>query len=78
MKKLILFFTTFTLLASAQIIEPVTWDFSQEKLLGKEIELKFKASIDNHWHLYSQHIKEDGPIPTSFVFFESNNFRRSC
>jgi|TARA_B110000914_G_scaffold65079_1_gene56810 thiol:disulfide interchange protein len=74
MKKLILFFTTFTLLASAQIIEPVTWDFSQDKISDREIELKFKASIENHWHLYSQHIKDDGPIPTSFVFFESNDF----
>ena len=74
MKKLILLFTTFTLFASAQILDPVSWDFSQDKLSDHEIELKFKASIEDHWHVYSQYINDDGPIPTSFVFFESNDF----
>ena len=74
MKKLILLFTTFTLFASAQILEPVSWDFTQDKLSDHEIELKFKASIEDHWHVYSQYINDDGPIPTSFVFFESNDF----
>jgi|TARA_B110000263_G_scaffold244304_1_gene252142 thiol:disulfide interchange protein len=74
MKKLILLFTTFTLFASAQILDPVSWDFTQDKLSDHEIELKFKASIEDHWHVYSQYINDDGPIPTSFVFFESNDF----
>ena len=39
MKKLILFFTTFTFFASAQILEPVSWDFTQDKLSDYEIDL---------------------------------------
>jgi len=30
--------------------------------------LQFKATIDEGWHLYSQFIEEDGPVPTEFTF----------
>ena len=42
-----------------------TW---QNQLSENEVELIFKASIDEHWHLYSQDIADDGPVPTSFTF----------
>ena len=32
MKKLIVFFTAITFISSAQIFDPVKWDFSQKKL----------------------------------------------
>ena len=33
-----------------------------------EIELQFKATIDDGWYLYSQFIEDDGPVPTEFTF----------
>ena len=69
MKKIfILFFTLLSVITSAQIFNPVTWDFSQKQISDHEIELQFKATIDDGWHLYSQFIEEDGPVPTEFTF----------
>ena len=52
----------------AQIYDPVHWEFSQKQLSENEIELQFKASIEDGWYLYSQHISDDGPVPTQFSF----------
>ena len=54
--------------ASAQIYDPVTWDFSYEKKGDKQYELIFTASIEEHSHIYSMDIPDGGPIPTSFNF----------
>jgi thiol:disulfide interchange protein len=58
----------FTLNVSAQIYDPVTWDFRYEKKGEKQYELIFTASIDEHSHIYSMDIPDGGPIPTSFRF----------
>ncbi|NCD42762.1 MAG: DUF255 domain-containing protein [Bacteroidia bacterium] len=52
----------------SQIFEPVKWSFTAVNLGDNTYELVFSASIDEHWHLYSQHIDDEGPVPTSFVF----------
>ena len=75
MKRLLaLFFTLISLNVSAQIFAPVEWEFSQKQLSDTEIELQFKASIEDHWHLYSQHIEDDGPVPTEFTFTTTDGF----
>ena len=48
--------------------EPVVWSTSMQKLSETEYLLQFNASILDKWHLYSQHLPEDGPLPTAFVF----------
>jgi thiol:disulfide interchange protein DsbD len=70
MRKLILFisYILFTLFTSAQIYNPVTWDFSYEKKGDKQYELIFTAVIDKNSHIYSMDIPSGGPIPTSFRF----------
>ena len=69
MKKIfILFFTLLSVITSAQIFTPVSWDFSQKQVSDHEIELQFKATIDDGWYLYSQFIGDDGPVPTEFTF----------
>ena len=69
MKKIfILFFTLLSVMISAQIYDPVSWDFSQKQVSDNEIELQFKATIDDGWYLYSQFIGDDGPVPTEFTF----------
>ena len=75
---LVAFLTLISVIASAQIFDPVIWEFSQKKLSQSEVELQFKASIEDNWHLYSQftgqYYNEEGPIPTSFTFNELNHF----
>jgi len=58
-----------------QILDPVDWSFSKQDLGDNEFELQFTATIDPHWHVYSQFLEEDGPIPTSFSFKESKDFK---
>ena len=40
--------------ANAQILEPVKWKFSTEKVSADEHNLVFTASIDDGWNVYSQ------------------------
>jgi len=70
MRKLILLisFILFTLFTSAQIYDPVTWEFGYEKKGDRQYELIFTASIEEHSHIYAMKIPDGGPIPTSFVF----------
>jgi thiol:disulfide interchange protein len=65
---LLIYFILFSLFTSAQIYDPVTWDFSYEKKGDKQYELIFTASIAKNSHIYSTDIPEGGPIPTSFRF----------
>ena len=62
--------------ASGQILDPVKWKFSSNQLSDNEYELIFTAEIDEHWTVYSQDIKEDGPVPTSFYFTEGAHYER--
>ena len=75
MKKIfILFFTLLSVITSAQIFTPVSWDFSQKQVSDNEIELQFKATIDDGWYLYSQFIGDDGPVPTEFTFITEGGY----
>lgn len=60
---------------NAQIFTPVKWNFSTKQLSPGEVELIFSASIEKTWHLYSQEVKPDGPLPTAFIFEESDKFK---
>lgn len=75
MKKII-FLATFllTIVASAQIFEPVKWEFESQKISDNEYELIFTAIIDEHWAVYSQFVDDGGPIPTEFTFEENSTF----
>jgi len=58
----------------AQIYNPVKWTTSVEKVSDSQFDLVAKATIENHWHLYSQFLGgDDGPIPTTFSFKDSLN-----
>lgn len=70
MQKLIIYISCilFASNVSAQIYDPVTWNFRYEKKGEKQYELIFTASIDVNSHIYSMDIPDGGPIPTSFRF----------
>jgi thiol:disulfide interchange protein DsbD len=55
-----------SLFASAQIYNPVTWEFSFEKKTGNQYELVFTATIEEGSHIYSMDVPAGGPIPTTF------------
>ena len=75
MKRIVLiFFTIISICASAQIFDPVSWEFTQHNLSENEIELQFKASIEDKWHIYSQFIEGDGPVPTEFTFTTASGY----
>ncbi len=59
----------------AQVKQPVKWTFSVKQTGDNEADLIFKAKIDKGWHLYSQHLPEGGPIPTSFTFKKAGNYK---
>ena len=59
----------------AQIRQTVNWDFTTERINNTEVNLVFKAKIDNDWHLYSQHFEDGGPLQLSFDFAESANYQ---
>jgi len=55
----------------AQIVEPVKWSGAVEKISETEYNLIYKATIEEHWHLYSQHLPEGGALPTEFFYDEN-------
>ncbi len=73
MKRLILLLTLFSIfIVDAQVFEPVKWESSVEKISETEYKLISKASIEPGWHLYSQNVPENGPIPTTFIYDDAN------
>jgi thiol:disulfide interchange protein DsbD len=61
--------------AIAQTQNPVTWTASYKSISATEGEIIMIAKIDKGWHTYSQRPTEAGPIPTSFKFVESKQYK---
>ena len=66
--KLICVLVYFSLSLKAQMTNPIKWSFSQKQLNDSVSELKFTATLESGWHLYSQFTPEGGPLPTVFDF----------
>ncbi|GHU80885.1 thiol:disulfide interchange protein DsbD [Bacteroidia bacterium] len=62
--KFILIFLLYSFNLSAQIQEPVKWNYH----INESGEILFHAVVEKGWHLYDMNLPEDGPIPTSFEF----------
>lgn len=77
MKKtfIFLFFILVGFAGFSQIHNPVNWTTSVKKISETEYDLVINAAIEMKWHLYSQNVPEDGPIPTSFNFEPSDNYQ---
>ena len=72
MKKfLIVLLSIFSIVSYSQdILEPVKWEVSKNILSDNEVDIIFKATIDDGWKVYSQSIELEGLSPT---YFEYNN-----
>lgn len=62
---LVLFVTS---LGFSQVQDPVKWKTSIEKISDTEYQLKFDATIEGEWHMYSQFTPEGGPLPLEFIY----------
>lgn len=71
---LLLILSVSVVFVQAQIINPVSWSFSQKKISETEFELHFSATIDKGWHLYSNKLPEGGPIATSIQYENTEGF----
>src|SRR5690606_19561123 len=71
---ILLAFLIFGLNGFSQILDPVDWSTSVEKISDTEYDLIVTATIESGWHLYSQNVPEDGPIPTTFRFEPSEAY----
>lgn len=60
--------------AFAQIENPVKWAYAAKRTSAADATLFVKATIQNGWHIYSQYVKEGGPIKTSFTFTPSKDY----
>jgi hypothetical protein len=60
--------------AKAQIETPVKWSYAAKKINATEAVVFLKATMDNGWHIYSQTVKDGGPIKTSFKFTPSKEY----
>lgn len=67
----VLTFAAITIL-TAQNAKPVIWTTAVEKLSDQEFYLIAEANIDSGWQLFSQTAAENGTVPTSFTFDDSN------
>ena len=67
-------FFLFSTALQAQIFDPVTWSTSIEQVEDGGVILVATASIDDGWHIYSQHVGDYGPIPTTFYDEKSDDF----
>ncbi len=80
MKKVFfLSFLLITILSSfGQVLKPISWNMElseQSPAIGDEIEIRFKAKIEQDWYLYSSDFDPDlGPMVTEFFFNENETY----
>jgi len=74
MKKIILLLFLITTVGYSQILEPVKWSTKIKKISNIEYDLIINASIKSNYHLYSQKIPDNGPLPTVFIFEKNKNY----
>ena len=60
--------------SQAQVLNPVSWKYSIQKVSDHEVDLLFTASIEKSWHLYAIDFPEGGPVRLSVVFSESSSY----
>jgi len=75
MKKVLISLFVICTIAKAQILKPVTWSYEAKRISASEAVIFLKANIDNGWHIYSQHMANDGPTKTVFAYTPSKSYK---
>lgn len=72
-----LFFTLLSFfvitITQAQILDPVKWKTSIEQKSDTEFILKFDATIEKDWHIFSQFTPDGGSLPSVFIYEDLKN-----
>jgi len=63
-----------SLSAYSQILKPVTWSYAAKRTSATTATVFIKATVDEGWHLYSQFVKDGGPVKTTFTFPSSATY----
>jgi len=58
-----------------QILQPVSWNFSHEKVAENQFELQFTATMEAGWSIYGTELPPGGPIPTAIEIVKGAGFR---
>ena len=76
LKRLVLGFlmAIVSLSAVGQQLNPAKWKYDVKPTSENEAELVFTVTLDENWHIYSQHTDEMGPIGLSFSFDKSADY----
>ncbi|MFP4557054.1 MAG: protein-disulfide reductase DsbD family protein [Bacteroidales bacterium] len=79
MKRVLLTFAALLFLSTwnftlGQVEDPVKWNVSTKKLEDNKYQVIFDARIDMGWHLYATDVPPGGPIPTTFLFNERDDY----
>lgn len=53
---------------------PVRWTFQAQKSADGVYDLSLTAQIQSGWYLYSQHLEEGGPVPTTIRFTPAESY----
>ncbi len=61
---------------SAQMLDPVKFSVTTQKISPNEIEVTFTGKIEGGWHVYSVNVPSDGPTPASFTIEGAKNVER--
>ncbi|SDD55987.1 Disulphide bond corrector protein DsbC [Dyadobacter soli] len=61
--------------ANAQILKPVKWKYTVQKVSATEAVVSISANIDKGWHIYGLTVPNDGPVKTTVTFdFDKASF----
>jgi thiol:disulfide interchange protein len=74
----LLLLTTTVGFAQFGLKKHASWTFdvpTQTVKVGDVVEIKFNATIDPTWHLYSNILKVEGPRPTEFTFKKNDTYQ---
>jgi hypothetical protein len=64
----------FNLASFSPVENHVKWGYFAKRTNPGEATIYIKATIDDGWHIYSQHIEEGGPTKTEFTFAPSTGY----
>ena len=70
---LLIAFTFNSFAEQGKLLDPVKWTQGLYKVNDSIYLLKFEATIEDHWHVYSHYIAEGGPVPTTITFEKKEN-----
>jgi DsbC/DsbD-like thiol-disulfide interchange protein len=65
----------FSMTTKAQILTPVHWSYAAKKISPTEAVIFLRATIDEGWHVYSQNVKDGGPVKTTISFNHSKEYQ---